>query len=228
MEVIHIKQPRRKTYSLQINESGSLVVKTNASFSNRDIQSIIAKHNNWIEKQLIRFKHQLLLQEHKQKILLGGYISILNEKYAIELVPSMRKRPLAEIQGNKILVKASQCPSEEELKRVIIKLLKESAKETIAFRAIHYAKAYGLEFKNIAVKNQKTKWGSCSTYKNLNFNWQLILCPRDILDYVVIHEICHLKEMNHSKKFWNLVSLECPDHRLKRKWLRENGNLVRI
>jgi len=85
----------------------------------------------------------------------------------------------------------------------------------------------GLEYGRVFVKDQRTLWGSCSGRKNLNFNWRLAAAPQDILDYVVIHELCHLREMNHSRKFWDLVRAACPDYPARRKWLRDNCALVR-
>ena len=79
----------------------------------------------------------------------------------------------------------------------------------------------------MAIKDQRTLWGSCSGRKNLNFNWRLAAAPPEALDYVVIHELCHLREMNHSKKFWALVGLACPDSAARRKWLKENYAALR-
>ena len=82
----------------------------------------------------------------------------------------------------------------------------------------------GVTYGKISIRDQKTRWGSCSSEGNLSFNWRLILAPPDVLDYVVIHELCHRKEMNHSKEFWALVESLMPEYKERRKWLRENGN----
>ncbi|MBU0727650.1 M48 family metallopeptidase, partial [Patescibacteria group bacterium] len=71
-----------------------------------------------------------------------------------------------------------------------------------------------------------SRWGSCSDRKNLNFNWKLIMAPIEIIDYVVVHEMCHLKQMNHSSKFWNLVAEKMPDYKELRKWLKDNRYLL--
>lgn len=97
------------------------------------------------------------------------------------------------------------------------------AKELIAARAAHWAGVLGLKYNRLAVKSQRSLWGSCSRRGNLNFNWRLAAAPPEALDYVVIHELCHLLEMNHSKKFWEKVAAACPDYRARRAWLRKNG-----
>ena len=78
------------------------------------------------------------------------------------------------------------------------------------------------DIKNIRIKNQKTRWGSCSSIGNLNFNWKLSMAPYEVIEYVVIHELCHRLEMNHSKKFWNHVEKLCPKYKIHSKWLSEN------
>ena len=81
----------------------------------------------------------------------------------------------------------------------------------------------GVDYNRISIKFQKTRFGSCSTKKNLNFNALVALMPSEILDYVIVHELSHLKEMNHSKQFWREVARVMPDYKSKRKWLKENG-----
>ena len=87
---------------------------------------------------------------------------------------------------------------------------------------------YGLTYGRVSVKEQKSRWGSCSKLGNLNFNWRLLLAPLPVLDYVVVHELCHLKEMNHGPRFWKLVALGCPDYAVHRRWLRQHGHELRI
>lgn len=87
---------------------------------------------------------------------------------------------------------------------------------------------YGFTYGRVAVRDQKSRWGSCSRAGNLNFNWRLLLAPLPVLDYIVIHELCHLKEPNHSPRFWALVALGCPDYRERRRWLRQHGQELRV
>lgn len=104
---------------------------------------------------------------------------------------------------------------------------RKNAKEIIQARVEYWASVLNLEYGRVCVKDQRTLWGSCSGRKNLNFNWRLAAAPPEALDYVVIHELCHLREMNHSKRFWDLVKASCPDYRARRKWLRDNCALLR-
>ncbi|OGR45522.1 MAG: hypothetical protein A2X35_04005 [Elusimicrobia bacterium GWA2_61_42] len=104
---------------------------------------------------------------------------------------------------------------------------RKAARGIIGGRVKYWAAAMGLDYKRIAIKDQRTLWGSCSGRKNLNFNWRLAAAPPEVLDYVVIHELCHLREMNHSKNFWALVEARCPDYAARRRWLRDNCAALR-
>ncbi len=104
----------------------------------------------------------------------------------------------------------------------IRKLAEEAAKD-IPERVKRFAPIVGVDYGRITIRNQKSRWGSCSSRKNLNFNCLLMLAPPEQRDYVVVHELCHLKEMNHSKRFWKEVERVLPDYKKSVKWLRENG-----
>ena len=90
-------------------------------------------------------------------------------------------------------------------------------------RVAHFAPLLGVEFGRVRVKDQRTLWGSCTPAGDLNFNWRLTLAPPEVLDYVVIHELAHRLEMNHSRRFWAHVARLCPQWRERRRWLRENS-----
>lgn len=100
----------------------------------------------------------------------------------------------------------------------------DKARKIFLERVNYYALIMGISVGRIVIREQKTRWGSCSSKGNLNFNWKLILMPQEILDYVVVHELAHRFEMNHSPKFWNIVEGIMPDYKVRRKWLKENGN----
>ena len=98
-----------------------------------------------------------------------------------------------------------------------------AAREIFTRKAEYYARIMGVTYGRISIREQKTRWGSCSAKGNLNFNWRLIFAPEEVLDYVVVHELAHRKEINHSRAFYAVVESVLPDYRRARKWLRENG-----
>lgn len=104
---------------------------------------------------------------------------------------------------------------------------KEKALELARERVAHYAGVYKFKYKSISIKNQKTRWGSCSRKGNLNFNYKIALLPERLADYIIVHEVCHLGELNHSTRFWNLVSKTFPDHQQLRSELRKYPMVIR-
>ena len=112
----------------------------------------------------------------------------------------------------------------EKLTREKVIALAEEALKVIPARVEYFAKVIGVTYGKITIRNQKTRWGSCSSKGNLNFNCLLMLAPPEVLDYVVVHELCHRKQMNHSKAFWSEVEKVLPDYKEARKWLKEEGS----
>ncbi len=101
--------------------------------------------------------------------------------------------------------------------------LKEKAREIVTTRLAHFNQHYGYSWNRVSIKNQKTRWGSCSSKGNLNFSYKIALLPAHIADYIIVHELCHLAQMNHSKNFWDLVAETIPNHREIRNELRKRG-----
>ncbi len=113
--------------------------------------------------------------------------------------------------------------SKQSLSEQDIRLLTTRAKRVFPPKVKKYAEIIGVTYGNITIRMQKSRWGSCSGKGNLNFNCLLMNAPEEIVDYVVVHELCHRKEMNHSERFWAEVEKVMPDYKERRKWLKENG-----
>lgn len=109
-------------------------------------------------------------------------------------------------------------------KNALEKRYKEAAREYIPKRVAYYHTITGGNYSRISIRSQKTRWGSCSSKGTLSFNWRLMLAPPSVLDYVVVHELCHLTHMNHSSAFWQAVEKAFPDYRNARKWLKDHGS----
>lgn len=112
------------------------------------------------------------------------------------------------------------------LEKLDIELLNNMALMDIPKRVKTFAPIVGVDYGRITIRTQKTRWGSCSSKGNLNFNCLLMAMPEEIRDYVVVHELCHRKQMNHSDKFWAEVEKILPDYKERRKWLRDNGEKI--
>ncbi len=123
----------------------------------------------------------------------------------------------------KARIKQEESSGIRTLSKLEIEQLIEQAKMVIPARVEYYAPLVGVDYGRITIRNQKTRWGSCSSKGNLNFNIALMRAPLEVLDYVVVHELCHRKEMNHSPRFWSEVEKVLPDYKEQKKWLNTNG-----
>ena len=104
-----------------------------------------------------------------------------------------------------------------------LKTLRNQSRRVLPEKAAFFAKQLGVSYEKIAIRSQRTRWGSCSGKGNLNFNCLLMLTPESVQDYVVVHELCHLREMNHSPRFWHLVESILPGYLEEKAWLKKNG-----
>lgn len=114
----------------------------------------------------------------------------------------------------------------ERLTNSELQALADKALKVIPERVAYFAKQVGVNYGRITIRNQKTRWGSCSSKGNLNFNCLLMLTPPEVVDYVIVHELCHRKEMNHSKDFWSEVKKILPDYKQSIQWLKEEGDYI--
>ncbi len=135
----------------------------------------------------------------------------------IEKIREMKEKK-KETQGESM---ESEYLTNEEIKKLADKALQHIPK-----RVSYYEKQIGVTYGKITIRNQKTRWGSCSSKGNLNFNCLLMLTPPEVIDYVIVHELCHRKEMNHSGAFWAEVEKALPDYKEQVKWLKENGGQI--
>ena len=121
---------------------------------------------------------------------------------------------------------ANRPPALPTFSQAELRELAQGAKEALPAITARFAPLVGVSYGSITIRAQHTRWGSCSSQGNLNFNCLLMLAPEDVRDYVVVHELCHRKEMNHSPKLWAEVARVLPDYAQSRRWLRENGQTL--
>lgn len=180
---ITVIRSNRKTVSIQVNADLSVTVRAPQHTTSKEIEHILFKKKDWIEKHIEKMK-----------------------------------------------VRKARCEEQkvERLTNEELQSLAERALEYIPQRVYHFARLIGVDYGRITIRNQKTRWGSCSGKGNLNFNCLLMLMPPDIIDYVVVHELCHRKEMNHSPAFWREVAKILPDYKKAEAWLKaEGGSIMR-
>lgn len=146
----------------------------------------------------------------------------LGKEYSVEI--RQNKINLIELE-DKLYIASS---SEKYIKIYLESWYKQQARKVIIERVQLYSAYSGLRFNSISLSSATTRWGSCSSQKNLNFNWKLIMAPLEVIDYVVSHELAHLEELNHSKDFWEKVRKMFPIYRQYRTWLKRHGHTLNI
>ncbi len=124
-----------------------------------------------------------------------------------------------------------ECPQSAQLpdrRAAVVDWYRSQAKAYLPQRTRQLAEEHGFAFGQLRIKHQKTRWGSCSAQGNLNLNLRLMMAPDAVSDYVILHELCHLRELNHSAAFWRLVAERCPDYQKWRAWLKDNGRMLKL
>lgn len=153
----------------------------------------------------------------------GEQISWLSEKRNLIVVREDRKHGKAKCVMDKLILFVPYEADYYCKRELLEKWFRKEASLILREKAKEFAKLLSVEFKEIRIKDQRSRWGSCSSKGNLNFNWRIVMAPEPVCDYVVIHELCHLKHMDHSENFWHLVQSICPEYKQYRRWLKENG-----
>lgn len=146
--------------------------------------------------------------------------------YAITFLPSKLKRVKIEFEdGYKVYVPLTINPTEHNhlIRDALIKWMKKQTKQLVGQMVEIHASKQHLFPRTITIKTQKSRWGSCGIHNDININWLLIMAPKEVMEYVVVHELCHIKIKNHSSHFWSLVAEHLPDYQIRRNWLKKQG-----
>ena len=203
---------KRKTLGLYIR-GGVLEVRAPLKMPKREIEKFIASKEKWITDKLANSQEQVRSRE-KFQLGYGDMVLYLGNEY-----------PIVSKIGNRVgFENGFYMPpdlSSDEIKSACVQVYRMLAKRDITNRVIEFSKQMAVTPTAVKINSAKTRWGSCSSRKNLNFSWWLIMADSDVVDYVVVHELAHLMEMNHSQKFWTIVEKVLLDYRQRKQRLRE-------
>ena len=212
----------RSTLSLEIDKSGNLIVRAPKKLPIDEIKNFISKKENWIKEKQEKVKVRF---ETKQKIKYedGEEFFLIGKKYSLRFVENYKYAMNFEDEQFKI-----DMAYKKYAKSLFEQYYKIKAKNFIIPRVVKLSKDTGLKINNVKISSAIRRWGSCNSKKFLNFSWRLVLAPEFAIDYVIIHELAHTKELNHSDKFWLIVEKLCPDYKLAEKWLKDNGFMLEL
>ncbi len=212
---------KRKTISIEIRRDGSLYVRAPLKAPYREILKLIDRKADWIISKKEDVQRRIAHKREKQFID-GEEFLFAGIKYKLRLVDNLGG---IKFDGTNFLLDTNLADVGKDF---FAAWYKRNAIGVLMPRAEHFSEISGLEYRKIKITSARKRWGSCSTAGNINFSWRLALAPMHIIDYVVAHEIAHLKHHDHSQRFWSLVETMIPDYKIHRRWLRENGHLLDI
>jgi hypothetical protein len=216
---------RRKTIAIQI-KSGQVFMLVPKALQAFEIENVLLKKSRWITEKL-SMQSQLKTSEAKQFIS-GEIFSCLGQDYRLEITQGSFAR--IGLYQNQLLVSVrdKQADNGALIKRLLIQWYQQQAETNLRKKTQHYAKIIGVTPTSIVVKTFKARWGSCSAKGELHYNWKIIMATDAVVDYVVIHELCHILHHNHSPQFWKAVEFYLPTYRDCKMWLKLNGNRLDI
>ena len=228
--VRHSTRARRLSLKIESDKPELILVRPRHVL-NWQVEAFITQQSTWIEKHWNQALKKAA-QRPKRKDQDGDQYFYFGETLSLKLIPSLRWTPRARVVEDSLEVHLHKATSladgKKAIKKAIQDFYKKKAEEVIYDRLQYFNEHYGLKYNRVTFRNQKTRWGSCSSAKNLNFNWRLIMAPIEIIDYVVVHELCHLRHMNHSATFWKFVAEAIPNHKECRKWLKDKQYLLSL
>ncbi|MDX2249755.1 MAG: SprT family zinc-dependent metalloprotease [Bacteroidia bacterium] len=206
------KKPGKTTSLHFIGNPLMLVIRTPSGVISKDVQAFIHQKNRWILRNYLAIKD---LQAHRETFfqqLEQGYILYIGKSVPFRMVTG-NVRSVKKMPEGEILITITPKDQKAALKSILLAAFKALAKKYLVQRTLDLAQKTQSHINLIQIKDVKSKWGSCSGKKNINLNWYLIFLPETLIDYVIIHELMHLREMNHGKNFWAWVKKYYPQYK---------------
>ena len=228
LEIRIIRSARRRMLSVEIDSDG---IKARAPQTMREntIRKFVRENQNWVRRQLgsITPRPQQLVIEH------GVELSLLGQSYELRIQNNSRAKPRIKQGITYLPLSRSHLPIEQTARSKLIRWYKYQALLALRLRVRHYVPiVFNQPRKHppaVKVREYKRRWGSCDHRGELSFNWRIIMAPASVVDYVVVHELAHLIEFNHSCRFWQIVEQQLPGWKIEQQWLADHGGeLYRI
>jgi predicted metal-dependent hydrolase len=221
---------RRKTLSISVDLNGVSVISP-SEVAVEKIESTLHRKAVWIIKQLSDFSEmQTNIQE--RSFLSGEKLPYLGRQYRLKVIKTETCEPSFRFYQGRFLAELPIAISEEEhrgrLYPLYVNWVKQRGNEFAYDRIKRFTLKLQQEPKKVIIKKQEQRWGSCTPAGNVLFNWRIFLAPTSIIDYVLAHELVHLKHLNHSKEYWETVRMLIPDYEQRKEWLRLNGGTLNV
>lgn len=211
----------RKSLKMTVQSDATVIVEAPKALTEEKITEIINSKKSWI---ISKVEQRLSGGNcyNKPKGIPGEHFSYLGRDVTLSIRPSKKGCPPISVKNGTLIVRQEEL-TPSDLVTVIKKWYYQKTEKEVLFWIRYYQDRFEQAPNRVCIKDQKRRWASCSSANNLNFNWRLSMLPTWVISYVVLHEMCHFEEMNHSKAFWDLVNKHMPEYEKAKCWLKENG-----
>jgi predicted metal-dependent hydrolase len=216
-----IIRSRRKTIAVEITKEGGVLVRAPLKLARREVLAFVHQNRGWIARKLAQAR---VLQEERtpRRVLEEESFPFLGEQHRLRYVAGgeyLRK------ENGEFLLGSDLSSRAEGMFRT---WYRARAREILEDRVAYFSLRMGLACGSVRITDARERWGSCSAAGSLNFAWRLVMAPPAVIDYVIVHELAHLVEMNHSRRFWERLGSILPDYRQRRRWLKENEHQLTL
>lgn len=216
-DVVITRKPYRRSLSLTLRLNGDIRVMAPRTAPLSKIKAFVLGHRAWIEGHLLRY--EALRSKHPPKRFIEGELfPFFGTLVRLEIRQAARAK--ASVVDGALVVEAPQPELVSDVAQAIARLYEAEGRRVLANRTAVLSSRMGLQPSALSFRSQKTRWGSCSSRGRVTLNWRLAIAPLEVVDYVIAHELAHLKHYNHSPAFWSLVGAYIPEYREHRAWLR--------
>ncbi len=212
---------RARRVSLRIREAGLVEVVVPMHLVMPPPETVLKRHAAWIFRTFDRLRRSGGIAGERP-VGEGSRILFLGAERTIRILRDVRRRPLVTLTESEMIVFLTP-ESPEDIRPFLERWLRKQAESIIPVRVSRLNEEWKFRYSSITVRNQRTRWGSCSRKGALSFNWRLVILPMEVADYLICHELAHLKYLDHSARFWNLVETIFPSFRQSERWLRRHG-----
>jgi predicted metal-dependent hydrolase len=211
---------RRRTIALVVGPDATLTVRAPFETPTEFIHDLVNRKRTWITKKILEVRARP--RPRNKKFVNGESFLYLGNYYRLRVVDNA-KAPLV-FQKEFILNARFQ----GDARKLLIDWYREQAQLKITERVTWHARCFGIDVEAVRITDAGKRWGSCGRDGSLNFSWKLVMSPLSVLDYVIVHELAHLLERNHSERFWRKVATMCPRYQASIKWLKQNEHLLKL
>ncbi|MFH1484877.1 MAG: SprT family zinc-dependent metalloprotease [Chloroflexota bacterium] len=204
---------------LEVRPNAGLTVVIPCSYDVKQLTKLLVAKAGWILDKLARYGRLQSFRPRKE-LESGDTVPYLGVNLKVSLQRDASRHTRVTLHEGNLVASLGAAACSPNL--VLERWYRKQAASFIKTRTDDLNSRLGLAYNRLVIRDQRTRWGSCSRKGNLSFNWRLMMAPKPVIDYVIIHELAHLRELNHSRKFWELVAKHCPEWREHKKWLKEH------